>query len=195
MEFSETFPAVFIKAEEPLEADEWFRVMEQKFGLIHCKKTQKSLFATQQLWGPTSTWWANFVAIQREGRLITWAKFKQSFIEHYIPNDILQMKLEWFVRLNQGNDSIIQYLAKFNHLSQYAIEQVNTVLTKKNCFMRGLNDTLQWKMATCLNLTFNRVVSTTISVEAKNSGQGKMKRGIEWDFDIAQRPLAIQITS
>ena len=75
-----------------------------------------------------------------------------------------------------GGDSVIQYLNKFNHLSQYAINQVETDLKKKNCFMRGLNDQLQWKMATCLDLTYNRVVSTTLSVEAKNSGQGKTKR-------------------
>jgi hypothetical protein len=42
--------------------------------------------------------------------------------------------------------------------------------------MRGLNDRLQRKMATCLDLTYSRVVSTTLSVEAKNSGQGKSKR-------------------
>jgi hypothetical protein len=49
-------------------------------------------------------------------------------------------------------------------------------LTKKNCFMRGLSDRLQWKMVTCLDLTFNQAVSTSISVEVKNSGQGKAKR-------------------
>ena len=31
LEFSETRPPLFIKAEEPLEADGWVRVMEQKF--------------------------------------------------------------------------------------------------------------------------------------------------------------------
>jgi hypothetical protein len=34
MEFSETRPPIFVKAKEPLEADEWICVMEQKFGLI-----------------------------------------------------------------------------------------------------------------------------------------------------------------
>jgi hypothetical protein len=86
------------------------------------------------------------------------------------------MKLEEFVRLKQGGHSMIQYLAKFNHLSQYAIEQVDTDLKKKNCFMRGLNDRLQRKMATCLDLTYSKAVSTALSVEAKNSGQGKTKR-------------------
>jgi hypothetical protein len=41
--------------------------------------------------------------------------------------------------------------------------------------MRGLNDQLQRKMATCLDLTYNRAVSTTLAVEAKNTGQGKSK--------------------
>ena len=44
LEFSETRPPLFVKAEEPLEADEWVRVMEQKFKLILCSETQKPLF-------------------------------------------------------------------------------------------------------------------------------------------------------
>jgi hypothetical protein len=79
LEFSETQPPLFIKAEEPLEADEWVRVMEQKFGLIRCTEIQKPLFAAQQLRGPASTWWANFVAIQPDGHQITWEEFKLAF--------------------------------------------------------------------------------------------------------------------
>jgi hypothetical protein len=67
LEFSKTRPPLFIKAEEPLEADEWVRVMEQKFELICYTETQKPLFAAQQLMGPASTWWANFVAVQPAG--------------------------------------------------------------------------------------------------------------------------------
>jgi hypothetical protein len=63
LEFSETHLPLFVKAEEPLEADEWLRVMEQKFGLIRCTEIQKPLFAAQQLRGPVNTWWANFSAI------------------------------------------------------------------------------------------------------------------------------------
>jgi hypothetical protein len=70
---------------------------------------------------------------------------------------------------------MMQYLNEFNHLSQYAIEHVDTYPKKKNCFMRGLNDRLQRKMATCLDLTYSRVVSTTLAVEAKNARHGKSK--------------------
>jgi hypothetical protein len=67
LEFFETRPPLFVKAEDPLEADEWIRIMEQKFGLVRCTETQKSLFAAQQLRGPSSTWWVNFVAVQPAG--------------------------------------------------------------------------------------------------------------------------------
>ena len=90
------------------------------------------------------------------------------------------MKQEEFIRLKQGGDTVMQYLNKFNHLSQYVIDQVNTDLKKKNCFMRGLNDRLQQKMATCLDLTYSRAVSTALAVEAKNIGQGK-SRGFRGD--------------
>jgi hypothetical protein len=85
------------------------------------------------------------------------------------------MKLEEFIQLKQEGDTVMQYLNKFNHLSQYAIDQVDTDLKKKNCFMRGLNDRLQQKMATCLDLTYNRAVSTALAIEVKNAGHGKSK--------------------
>jgi hypothetical protein len=94
---------------------------------------------------------------------------KLAFREHYIPEGVLHMKQEEFMKLKQG------YLNKFNHLSQYAIDQVNTDLKKRNCLMRGLNDRLQRKMATCLDLSYSRAINTTLAVEAKYAGPGKSK--------------------
>jgi hypothetical protein len=100
---------------------------------------------------------------------------KLAFREHYVPEGVLHLKLEEFMKLKQGGDTVNQYLNKFNHLSQYAIDQVNTDFKKKNCFMRGLNDRLQRKMATCIDLTYGRAVSTALAVEAKYAGAGKSK--------------------
>jgi hypothetical protein len=84
--------------------------MEQKFGLIRCTETQKSLFAAQQLRGPTSTWWGNFMAIQLAGHQVTWDEFKLAFREHYIPEGVLQMKQDEFILLKQGGDIVMQYI-------------------------------------------------------------------------------------
>jgi hypothetical protein len=174
LDFSETRPPLFVKAEDPLEADEWIYVIEQKFGLLRCSETQKPLFAAQQLRGPASTWWGNFVAVQLANHQITWDEFKLAFREHYIPEGVLHMKQEEFMKLKQGGDTVTQYLNKFNHLSQYAIDQVDTDI-KKNYFMRGLNDRMQRKMATCIDLTYGRAVSTALAVEAKYTSSGKSK--------------------
>jgi hypothetical protein len=115
------------------------------------------------------------VVVQPANHQITWEEFKVAFREHYIPEGVLHMKQEKFMKLKQGGDTVNQYLNKFNHLSQYAIDQVNTDLKKKNCFMRGLNDRLQRKMATCIDLTYGRAVSTALAVEAKYAGVGKSK--------------------
>jgi hypothetical protein len=116
LDFSETRPPLFVKADDPLEADGWIRVIEQKFGLLWCTKTQKPLFAAQQLRGPASTWWGNYVAIQPAGHQVTWYEFKLAFWEHYILG-VLHMKQEEFMKLKQGGDTVTQYLNKFNHLS------------------------------------------------------------------------------
>ena len=47
VDFTDTRPPVFTKADEPLEADDWLRTMEQKFDLIPCTEFQKPIFAAQ----------------------------------------------------------------------------------------------------------------------------------------------------
>jgi hypothetical protein len=71
------------------------------------------------------------VAIQPARHQVTWDEFKLAFREHYIPEGVLHMKQEEFMRLKQGGDTVMQYLNKFNHLCQYAIDQVNTDLKKR----------------------------------------------------------------
>jgi hypothetical protein len=63
-DFTATHPPLFTEAGEPLEADQWLRVMDSKFGLLHYTEVQKTLFTAQQLWGDASAWWANYIATQ-----------------------------------------------------------------------------------------------------------------------------------
>jgi hypothetical protein len=97
------------------------------------------------------------------------------------------------MQLKQGGVTVMQYLNKFNHLSQYAIGQVNTDLKRRNCFMRGLNDQLQRKMATCLDISYNRAVSTALVVEAKNTGPRTSKgfRGDKSNQGPEKRPRLV----
>jgi hypothetical protein len=57
------------------------------------------------------------VATQPAGHQVTWDEFKLAFREHYIPEGVLHMKQEEFMKLKQGGDTVMQYLNKFNHLT------------------------------------------------------------------------------
>jgi hypothetical protein len=45
VDFTDTRPSVFSKADEPLEADDWLRTIEQKFELLQCTEYHKLVFA------------------------------------------------------------------------------------------------------------------------------------------------------
>jgi hypothetical protein len=80
----------------------------------------------------------------------------------------MAMKLEEFLSLKQRNQTVLQYVGKFNHLSQYATEYVNTDAKKKSYFMRDLNTKIQTMMTTCYNATYHEVVNVAIASEEKS---------------------------
>jgi hypothetical protein len=63
--------------------------------------------------------------------------------------------------LQQGNQSVYVYSKMFNHLAQYAPEQVDTD-EKKYCFMNGLSTKLQERLALNTDWTFLELVSNAI---------------------------------
>jgi hypothetical protein len=52
IDFLVTHPPIFSGAKDLLETDDWLRITESKFGVLHCTEYQKTLYAAQQLRGP-----------------------------------------------------------------------------------------------------------------------------------------------
>jgi hypothetical protein len=89
-DFVATHPPLFTEAGEPLEVDHRLREMESKFGLLCCAEVQKTLFATQQLCGDTSAWWANYNATRPVDYQVPWTEFHNAFRAHYIPVGVMR---------------------------------------------------------------------------------------------------------
>jgi hypothetical protein len=141
-DFATTHPPLFTKAGEPLEADHWLQVMESKFGLLRCTEVQKTLFTAQQLRGDASTWWANYTATRPADYQVSWAEFRNAFRAYYIPTGVMRKKRQEFMDIKQGGRSVHDYSKQFNHLAQYAPDQVDTNEKKKDRFMIGLSTKL-----------------------------------------------------
>jgi hypothetical protein len=153
-DFEATHPPLFTEAGEPLEADHWLRVIESKFGLLCCIEVQNTLFIAQQLWGDASAWWANYTATDPVDYQVPWAEFHDAFRIHYIPPGVMRKKRQEFMDLKQGGWSVHDYSKQFNHLAQYAPDQVDTDDTKKDRFMIGLSTKLQERMVLNIGGTF-----------------------------------------
>jgi hypothetical protein len=78
---------------------------------------------------------------------VQWAEFCDAFHAQNIPVGIMKSKHREFMGLQQGNQSVYVYSKIFNHLSQYAPEQVDTDEKKKYCFMKGLSTKLYERLA------------------------------------------------
>jgi hypothetical protein len=142
-DFAATHPPLFTEAGEPLEADHWLRVIESKFGLIRCTEVQKTLFAAQQLCGDVNAWWVNYTATRPADYQVPWTEFRDAFHAHYIPTGMMSKKHQEFMDLKQSRRSVHDYSKLFNHLAQYAPDQVDTDEKKKDRFMIGLSSKLQ----------------------------------------------------
>ena len=81
-----------------------------------------------------------------------------------------------FLALKQGDQTVMQYVGRFNHLSQYAPEHVSTDVKKKKWFMRGLNTKLQTMMTTYTNVTYHEVVNIAIALEEKYRQHKEIKK-------------------
>ena len=81
--------------------------MEQKFDLIPCTEFQKPVFAIQQLRGAAGAWYVNLMAMQPIGVPLTWTEFRTTFRAHYIPEGVMAMKLDEFLALKQGDQTVM----------------------------------------------------------------------------------------
>jgi hypothetical protein len=74
----------------------------------------------------------------------------------------MRKKRQEFMDLKQGGRSVYDYSKQFNHLAQYALDQVDTDKMKKDCFKIGLSTKLQERMALNTGGTFLKFVSNVM---------------------------------
>jgi hypothetical protein len=74
----------------------------------------------------------------------------------------MRKKCQEFMDLKQGGQFVHDYSKLFNHLAQYALDQVDTDDKKKDHFMIGLSTKLQERMALHAGGSFPEFVRNVI---------------------------------
>jgi hypothetical protein len=160
-----TQPPEFAEAADPLEANNWLRVTESKFGLFHCTELQKTLFAAQQLRGSASACWDSCTTALPKDHQVPWNEFCTAFHAHRLLAGLLRSKLKEFWDLKHGNYAVYDYNMQFNTQAQYGTYHVDTDEKKANLYHEGLMIHLQDRMVQFSNLSYNDLASATIDQE------------------------------
>ncbi|KAF1862551.1 hypothetical protein Lal_00014090 [Lupinus albus] len=120
--------------------------MERIFRAMNCSEAQKLAYATYMIVTEAENWW-EFTRrqMETEGQLISWSTFKAKFLHKYFPVDLKRKKEMEFLKLEQGNMSVGEYVAKFEELVQFCPYSELEVDGRSKCskFESGLRPKLK----------------------------------------------------
>jgi hypothetical protein len=96
---------------------------------------------------------------------VSWDEFCTAFREHHILAGIMCRKLREFLNLQQGTNSVYEYIKKFDYLTQYSTHHVDTDDKNEELFRKGQSLLLQDRLVRIHDVLFNALVSDTIEQE------------------------------
>src|SRR5215217_2987363 len=174
--FQNTNPPMFSKTEEPLDADDWLRTMENNLEVAGVEAAEKVLFATHYLAGPARAWWTSTRAMNG-GQVMTWADFKLKFSKYHVPPGLIKKMRDEFRELKQGRMTVVEYRDRFLTLSRYAPDETDTTEKRKERFLNGLHDEMQTVLVNIPFADLEALVDSAIQMEGKlNQANENRKR-------------------
>jgi hypothetical protein len=103
--------------------------------------------------------------MQPAGHVISWEEFRTAFRALYIPEGLMERKLNEFLALTQGNRMVLQYAQAFNHLCQYAGYHADNDAKKHDRFRCGLSTKLKERLNLIMANTFSELVNMALTQE------------------------------
>ncbi|GAU25740.1 hypothetical protein TSUD_216710 [Trifolium subterraneum] len=114
-------PSFFVGGFNPDGAVKWVEEVEIIFDAMECANENKLALGTYMLREEANQWWKNAkLRIGNGGVVITWEMFKREFFNKYFPADVKNKKVVEFMKLEQGNMSVVEYAAKFESLCAFS---------------------------------------------------------------------------
>ena len=114
--------------DDPSKAEQWLHEMDLIFDTIECLDQEKRRMATFQLTYAAADWWESEKATLGEEAVpeMTWATFKVILLEKYFPITERNDKRKEFLELIKGNMTVREYTTKFERLSRFASNLIDT---------------------------------------------------------------------
>jgi hypothetical protein len=174
-DFMSHHPPTFSHAVDPLDVDDWLKVIGKKLDITQCNDREKVLYASERLEGSVSDWWDAFIVAHANADTITWQEFQVNFHAHHIPSEIMKLKKE-FLSLTQGSMAVSEYRDRFTQLSRYALDEVDTDEKRQERFLEGLIGPLNYQLQSHTFPNFQTLLNKAIGLESKGREMSNHKR-------------------
>ncbi|KAK9109079.1 hypothetical protein Sjap_017139 [Stephania japonica] len=116
----------------------WLMTHRRLHQLLEVPEADQARISGYCLRGQAAVWWTTYTDIHSTPS--TWAEFRQSFLDEYIPTEVQLRLREQFLGLRQGTMSVSQYMDRFRYLMMYAMDVANTERLQIYYFIRGLDE-------------------------------------------------------
>jgi hypothetical protein len=154
-EFMSHKPPSFSHSPDPLQAEDWIKMVEKMLNIIQCTDREKVLYASGRLEGTAADWWDAYTAAHDTPNTITRQEFRNKFREQHIPM------------------SVSEYWDKFIQLSRYAPADVADDAEKQDHFRDDLIGHIKYQ------LMVQKMMDDAIMVEHARKEMGVQKRKFE----------------
>ena len=98
-----------------------------------------------QLTGESLIWW-DWVKTYRNVEAMTWVDFRELFMSKFFPAFSKHVKAQEFLDLQQGDMTVLEYVARFSELAHFAYDYVATDLAKVRRFEDVLRLSIRGKI-------------------------------------------------
>ncbi|KAI3973480.1 hypothetical protein MKW92_000829 [Papaver armeniacum] len=134
---------------DPEKAEEWLQNAEHVLEHVSSDRGTWVKLVTFKFRGPSRDWWNAVMKV--EGETMTWNRFKDLFIDKYVPDAARDRKFYEFMSLTKGGMSVSAYNDIFTRLLHYVAELIATDEAKAKKFIRGLDPEMR-KQLSCLRI-------------------------------------------
>ena len=136
-EFLRQRPPTFQGSSNPLDVDRWIRRVKKVFGGMGVAKDLKVGLVIYLFNGEVDHWWES-VKRKRDTDALTWGEFDQIFQDKYFPESVRDRMKAYFLALQQGRTTVVEYKRRFDELSHYVMDFISTEANRAKRFQQGL---------------------------------------------------------
>jgi hypothetical protein len=172
-------PPTFSYSDNPLDVDDWLRVIESKLDLTNSTNEECFAIVAHQLEGSAKSWWDNYSNNHSNPAHIAWLEFCEAFHKQFLPQETMIQKAQEFRTMTQGNMTVVQYERHFMKMMRYAEDDTKTDDQKQFWFMRGLHYGLRKSLKASEHKSLCHLVNRAIALEEErrmHEGEEKKER-------------------